>query len=99
MPRSQFDFRAPRGLLAMLALPRVGQETALRAALHPRARDHLLKRNVNELVAAFEHADEQLARHAASDVEVIGFFDKRYPARLRQLSSPPPLLYVRGDVS
>jgi DNA processing protein len=33
------------------------------------------------------------------NVDVITFFDKRYPAQLRDLHSPPPLLFIRGDIS
>ena len=35
---------------------------------------------------------------SAADVHELTLSDKRYPARLRNLSDPPPLLYVRGDV-
>ncbi len=35
---------------------------------------------------------------SAADVHELPFSDERYPDRLRGLSDPPPLLYVRGDV-
>ncbi len=34
----------------------------------------------------------------AADVHELTFSDERYPDRLRNLSDPPPVLYVRGDV-
>jgi DNA processing protein len=34
----------------------------------------------------------------ATDVHELTLSDERYPDRLRHLSDPPPLLYVRGDV-
>jgi DNA processing protein len=33
-----------------------------------------------------------------TDVHELPFSDERYPDRLRDLSEPPPVLYVRGDV-
>ncbi|HSZ69832.1 MAG TPA: DNA-processing protein DprA [Solirubrobacteraceae bacterium] len=36
--------------------------------------------------------------YASASVELLTFFDERYPERLRELSDPPPLIYVRGDV-
>ena len=35
---------------------------------------------------------------SAADVHELTLSDERYPDRLRNLSDPPPLLYVRGDV-
>ena len=35
---------------------------------------------------------------SAADVHELTLSDKRYPDRLRDLSDPPPVLYVRGDV-
>jgi predicted Rossmann fold nucleotide-binding protein DprA/Smf involved in DNA uptake len=35
---------------------------------------------------------------SAADIHELAPSDKRYPDRLRNLSDPPPLLYVRGDV-
>jgi len=34
----------------------------------------------------------------ATDIQELTSSDERYPDRLRRLSDPPPLLYVRGDV-
>jgi DNA processing protein len=34
----------------------------------------------------------------AADVHELTLSDERYPDRLRNLSDPPPLLYVRGDI-
>ena len=35
---------------------------------------------------------------SATDVHELTFSDERYPDRLRELSDPPAVLYVRGDV-
>ena len=35
---------------------------------------------------------------SATGVHELTLSDKRYPDRLRNLSDPPPLLYVRGDI-
>jgi DNA processing protein len=36
--------------------------------------------------------------HSVTDIQELSPSDKRYPDRLRNLSDPPPLLYVRGNV-
>lgn len=33
-----------------------------------------------------------------SGVEIITWFDRRYPAQLRDIYNPPPVLYVRGNI-
>jgi len=88
------------GLLALQSLPRVGPATALKAALAPGDRRDVLERfGESRLAAAAEQAQCVLQRHADDGIEVIGFFDERYPDRLRHLSDPPPVLYVRGDAT
>ncbi len=34
-----------------------------------------------------------------SEVDVITYFDSRYPATLKELHTPPPVLFVRGDLN
>lgn len=92
------DFRSPAGFLALQSLPRVGPATALRATLHATQMERLLERHGSRLDEAFGRAQARVADYATADVELLTFFDKRYPDRLRDLSDPPPLLYVRGDV-
>lgn len=43
-------------------------------------------------------AGEEMERYSASGVELISFFDQRYPPRLRVIHQPPPLLFVRGSL-
>ena len=91
------QLRSSVGLLALLALPRVGPRTALRAAiaairtgsapaLRPPGRPQL------------EAAGEQLERYTAAGVHLVSFFDEQYPPRLRLIHQPPPLLFVRGSL-
>jgi DNA processing protein len=92
------DFRSAAGFLALQSLPGVGPATALRAALHATQKEQLLERHGLELGEAFERAQASLDDYASAEVDLVTFFDERYPDRLRDLSDPPPLLYVRGDV-
>jgi DNA processing protein len=61
--------------------------------------ERLLERHGAGLDEAFERAQARLGDYATAGVELLTFFDERYPDRLRELSDPPPLVYVRGDVS
>ncbi len=92
------DFRSPAGFLALQSLPRVGPATALRATLQVTRLEQLLERHGAQLDEAFERAQASLADYATADVGLLSFFDEPYPDRLRELSDPPPLIYVRGDV-
>jgi len=47
---------------------------------------------------AFEDAAEQHRKVAKLGVELVPITDSRYPARLREIFDPPPLLYARGRV-
>jgi len=90
-------YRTPAGLLALLALPKVGPVTALAAALHRSALTRLLERHTAQLDGALHRAGESLERYRDAGVTVLTFFDEQYPDRLRDLPDPPPILYLRGE--
>ncbi len=43
--------------------------------------------------------EKQIRRARHLNVRVLSLFDRSYPARLRTISDPPPLLYVSGTLS
>jgi DNA processing protein len=47
---------------------------------------------------AFEEAAEQHEKAAKLGVQLVPITDSRYPARLKEIFDPPPLLYARGRV-
>jgi DNA processing protein len=99
MPSHALDFRSAAGLMALQTFPRVGAATALRTALEAQLRASVADRlDVPKLEAAFEDAQERLSDYQRAGVEVLSFFDQRYPDRLRELSDPPTMLFVRGNV-
>lgn len=49
------------------------------------------------IVSAAEHAGATLGRLAAAGVAAVTMEDEAYPARLRGIDLPPPVLFVRGD--
>ncbi len=51
------------------------------------------------IVAAAADMDRILAVVRASGVTVITLADEAFPVRLRRIDLPPPVLFVRGDVS
>jgi DNA processing protein len=42
--------------------------------------------------------DSELKKLAAEGVDAITWDDERYPARLKEIDSPPPVLYARGKI-
>ncbi|TGE76415.1 DNA-protecting protein DprA [Pseudoalteromonas sp. KS88] len=65
----------------------------------------LLESGLNQQVATnLVATDWQLVAHYenllfASDIEVISYFDSRYPPLLKQIASAPLLLFCRGDLA
>ncbi len=53
-------------------------------------------------IAATKHTwdlDHELARVDRAGVTLLTWDDPAYPARLRQIAAPPPVLYVRGSLT
>jgi DNA processing protein len=74
--------------------------TALRTALGASLRPQIVERiDRSSLKEAFAAANASVADYKRAGVELITFFDERYPERLRQIENPPPMLFVRGNVA
>jgi DNA processing protein len=43
--------------------------------------------------------DDEIGRVRAAGIALVGFNDEKYPARLRAIADPPPLLYVKGELT
>lgn len=93
------ELRSVTGLLALQQLPRVGPATALRIALREdlNAVDRVSIDNA-ALTEVFEQASEEVERYRTAGVEIIAFFDERYPSALSEIADPPPLLFAKGNV-
>jgi len=85
-------------LLALLNLPGIGPAKALRAALITANFDALLQSAANDWDRALEAASDELETCRRNDVTVLSLFDERYPARLRALHDPPPVLFCHGSL-
>src|SRR5574340_34218 len=48
--------------------------------------------------AAIRQLDDELAQLERRQVTVLTYFDERYPAILRTIPEPPPLLYLQGTL-
>lgn len=92
------QLRSAVGLLALLGLPRVGPQTALRAAIAASI-GAVSAGLLDAWRAKLAAASEELERYSASGVQLISFFDERYPPRLRVIHQPPPLIFVRGSIN
>lgn len=104
----------PRYHLALLCVPGIGAMSAGKilaafpeverafGASVARLRELGLSERQAEALASFsdfarvECMEEQIA---ASGQHVLAFSDPNYPAALRTLFSPPPVVFVRGDIS
>jgi len=53
---------------------------------------------VSLLPKSLPRLQDQIAAWQAHGIGLLSLADPRYPSRLRDLRSPPPLLYLRGDL-
>jgi DNA protecting protein DprA len=90
--------RSAADLLALLALPRVGAKTAIRAALTSFEFESLIDRHATSWPAALAKAHELLDDCQRQGIQVVGLFDNGYPQRLLAVHDPPPVLFVRGSI-
>ncbi len=58
-----------------------------------------LDRGGDTVAAARLAADHAVATAAAAGVQVLAWFDPRYPALLACTPDPPPVLWIRGDAA
>lgn len=50
------------------------------------------------LFAAYEWAEAELSGYQDAGVDVIAFFDDRYPSALSEITDPPPVLFAKGNI-
>ncbi len=48
--------------------------------------------------SAWAGVEDEVRRAMAAGAAILPFSDGRFPARLRMIADPPPLLYVKGDL-
>ena len=48
--------------------------------------------------SAWDEAEKEIIRAEKAAVKIMPFTDPTYPARLRMIPDPPPLLYVKGEI-
>ena len=75
-------------------------EAAWRAPIAQLQRAHLDRRSLESLLQARREIDpeREWATLQQSGVQMLTWDDADYPANLRQVDAPPPVLYLRGQV-
>lgn len=48
--------------------------------------------------SAWDEAEKEIIRAEKAAVKIVPFTDSNYPERLRMISDPPPLLYLKGEI-
>jgi len=74
-------------------------ETAWKADTAELAKAGLGAKLVEKVLAARKQVDldQVWAKIEAQDIQIFTWMDESYPARLREIDQPPPVLYVRGE--
>ena len=102
------------GWLALSLAPGMGPTRTARAVARLGSAERALYASLTELEAAGmpavsaqfvfsgrarEAAEDELERVHETGGAIVTFADEAYPARLRQIYDPPPVLWVRGDAT
>jgi DNA processing protein len=91
-------FGGARAVLDAATRPR-GPATLLAAVAGVDGGSAFPQATARAIAAAARHPESVLASVRASGVGVLVLVDSDYPARLRRIELPPPVLYVRGSVA
>ena len=99
------DLRTAAGLLSIMAQPGIGPGTALALAEHFETFDQLTASSPAERRKVAGARGEQLDPSSmvrppgCGNLEgVVGFYDASFPPRLKDIPSPPAVLWVRGSL-
>jgi DNA processing protein len=84
-------------LLAIRSQKGVGDGKALKTALSLAAHPDDRERFFREHSADVSRAHRQIDHDLSLGIETIGFFDVNYPDRLREISDPPAVIWLRGS--
>jgi len=94
--------RTPNGLLALMAVRQIGPVGALKLATEFETwaelldADPALRAELGGKAAAKLTSRSPVPEPAPQNVDVISIFDQRFPAALKTLLKPPPVIWVRG---
>ncbi len=83
-----------RQMVALSLVPRMGAVTFKNGLMEHGSLERFFQAKARDLKAA----DEEIEMTYARGVHIIHFFDKAYPAALKNIFDPPILLYVKGEL-
>jgi DNA processing protein len=52
-----------------------------------------------EALESLQEYEDKLSEYSHQGISMLSFFDDEYPESLRQIGSPPPAIYIKGDVN
>ena len=100
----EYVFRTANWLLGLMNQPGIGPNKAISIATNFQNLESLHDANPLELKKLLKGAEIdpsdliEIDSTPPGDVKVVTFFDSYYPAGLRDLASPPPILWYRGQI-
>jgi DNA protecting protein DprA len=100
----EYVFRTANWLLGLMNQPGIGPNKAISIATKFQNLESLYDANPLELKKLLKGAEIdpsdliEVDSTPPADVKLVTFFDSNYPAGLRDLASPPPILWYRGNI-
>lgn len=98
------ELQTSAGLISMMQIPGIGPSKSLALAKKFKTLLALKEANPVHLKKLLRGVDIDVKRFTIQevdcpdDVSVISYFDTNYPAGLRDLDNPPPVLWYRGNI-
>ncbi len=91
-------FGSARAVLAAASAPGGPRRLVDASAGHDGQAHSLSRASARAIAEAAGHPDRHLEPVRRAGVRVVTLADGAYPARLRQIGLPPPVLFLRGDL-
>ncbi len=91
------SLRSAVGLMALQALPALGETGAVRQALIASEFDPYLPEHRVLLATARRGAQAEITRCRAEGIRVVSIFEDGYPERQRTSEEQTPILYIQGE--
>jgi len=104
-PNTGFLFRSVNWLIGLMECPGIGPNKALTIASRFHNLEEIAVTNPEYLTRLLKGTEldirsiREVDATPPDDVQVVTYFDEIYPAGLRDLPNPPPVLWYRGELS
>ncbi|MBR6779179.1 MAG: DNA-processing protein DprA [Clostridia bacterium] len=95
-----FEFLTYHKKIKILDCFNKGEDIRLKFLSNPKINEVLSKSEINKMAVCLQDSflEKQLENYKKSGIQLITFYDDKYPYALKQISTPPLCLYCKGNI-